>query len=88
MEIKFWRTKSDTEIVVLLVKNQEILPIEVKSGSYTNVPKSLLLFCQRENLSRAVVVTRDVSKKITKDSIEFYFIPYIFSRKIVELLYR
>ncbi|MCP4155627.1 MAG: ATP-binding protein [bacterium] len=86
-EIKFWRTKSDTEIDFLLEKNREILPIEVKSGSYTNVPKSLLLFCQRENLTRAVVVTRDVSKKVTKDSIDFYFIPYIFSSKIVELLY-
>ncbi|MCP5105121.1 MAG: ATP-binding protein, partial [bacterium] len=35
-EIKFWRTKSETEIDFLLLKDQEILPIEVKSGSYTN----------------------------------------------------
>lgn len=85
-EIKFWRTKKETEIDFLLVKDQEILPIDVKSGSYTNIPKSLLLFCQKEKLSRAVIVTRDVSRKLTRDSIDFYFIPYIFSSKIIELI--
>ncbi len=85
-EVKFWRTKSETEIDFLLLKDQEILPIEVKSGSYTNIPKSLLLFCQKEKLSRAVIVTRDVSKILTRDSIDFYFIPFIFSSKIVGLI--
>lgn len=85
-EIKFWRTKNETEIDFLLVKDRAILPIEVKSGSYTNVPKSLIIFCQREKLSRAVIVTKDVSKKLTKDSIDFYFIPFIFSSKILDLI--
>lgn len=85
-EIKFWRTKSEAEIDFLLLKDQEILPVEVKSGSYTNIPKSLLLFCQKEKLSRAVIVTKNVSKKLTRDSIDFYFIPFIFSSKIVELI--
>ena len=87
-EIKFWRTKSETEIDFLLVRNQATLPIEVKSGSYTKVPRSLLFFCQREQLSKAVIVTKDVSKKVTKESIDFYFIPYIFSSKIFELISR
>ncbi len=43
-EIKFWRTKSEAEVDFLLIKDQGMLPIEVKSGSYTNIPKSLLLF--------------------------------------------
>jgi predicted AAA+ superfamily ATPase len=85
-EIKFWRTKSEAEVDFLLVKDRHILPVEVKSGSYTNIPKSLLLFCKKEKLSRAVIVTKDVSKKVTRDAIDFYFIPYIFSSKIVELI--
>jgi len=85
-EIKFWRTKSDAEIDFLLVKNQAMLPVEVKSGSHKNIPISLLLFCQKEKLSKAVIVTKDISKKITKESIDFYFIPFIFSAKILELL--
>ncbi len=86
-EIKFWRTKNGTEIDFLLVKNQDMLPIEVKSGSYTNVPRSLLFFCEKEKLSKAVIVTKDVSKKLTKESIDFYFIPYIFSSKIVDNIF-
>ena len=63
-----------------------MLPVEVKSGSHKNIPIALLLFCQREKLSKAVIVTKDVSKKITKESIDFYFIPFIFSAKILELM--
>ena len=83
--IKFWRTKSEAEIDFLLVKNQAILPVEVKSGTHENIPISLLLFCKREKLSKAVIVTKDISKKITRESIDFYFIPFIFSAKILEL---
>ena len=85
-EIKFWRTKSEAEIDFLLVKNQVILPIEVKSGSYKNIPRSLLFFCKREKLSKAVIFTRDISKKLTRESIDFYFIPFIFSAKILEFI--
>jgi predicted AAA+ superfamily ATPase len=85
-EIKFWRTKSETEVDFLLVKNQDILPVEVKSGSYINIPRSLLLFCKNEKLSKAVIVNKDVSKKVTRESIDFYFIPFIFSAKIFELI--
>ncbi len=83
--IKFWRTKSEAEIDFLLVKNQALLPVEVKSGSHENIPLSLLLFCKREKLSKAVIVTKDISKIITRESIDFYFIPFIFSAKILEL---
>lgn len=85
-EIKFRRTKNDTEIDFLLVKNMQTLPIEVKSGSHGNIPRSLLLFCKEEKLSRAVIANRDISKKITRDGIDFYFVPFIFSGKIVQLL--
>jgi predicted AAA+ superfamily ATPase len=85
-EIKFWRTKNETEIDFLLIKNQQIVPIEVKSGSHTNIPKSLLLFCKKEALARAVIVTKDVSQKITRESTDFYFVPFIFSSKIPEIL--
>jgi predicted AAA+ superfamily ATPase len=84
--MSFDRTKQEAEIDLLLVKNQVILPVEVKSGSYTNIPKSLLLFCQKEKLTRAVILTWDVSKKVTRESIDFYFIPFIFSSKIPGLI--
>jgi predicted AAA+ superfamily ATPase len=85
-EIKFWRTKNETEIDFLLVKNQAMLPIEVKSGSFANIPKSLLFFCKKEKLSKAVIITRDVSKKSINESIDFYFVPYIFTSKILSLI--
>ena len=50
------------------------------------IPKSLLLFCKNENLSKAVVINKDVSMKITRDGIDFYFVPFIFSARILELL--
>lgn len=85
-ELKFWRTKSKMEIDFLLVRNQAMLPIEVKSGSYSKIPKTLLSFCRREGLTRAVVLNRDVSKQIIEDSVTIYFVPYIFSAKIPALI--
>ncbi len=85
-EIKFWRTKNGTEVDFVLVKDQKILPIEVKSGAYDNIPKGLISFCQKENLDRAVIVTKNISKIETRGDIEFLFIPYIFAAKIPALL--
>lgn len=85
-ELKFWRTKSNMEINFLIVKNQEILPVEVKSGSHSNIPKTLLTFCQREGLSRAVILNREVSAVVSEESVDFYFVPYVFSARVPELM--
>lgn len=85
-EIKYWRTKNGTEVDFVLVKDQQLLPIEVKSGAYDNLPKGLISFCQKENLHKAVIITKNISKIETRDNIEFLFIPYVFAAKIPTLL--
>ena len=85
-EIKYWRTKNGTEVDFVLVKDQQLLPIEVKSGAYNNLPKNLISFCQKENLDKAVIITKNISKTETRDNIEFLFIPYVFAAKIPTLL--
>lgn len=86
-ELNFRRTKSETEIDFLLHENQTILPIEVKSGSVTYIPKALYNFCINENISKAVVFTSNVSKIEKKDSILFYFVPFIFAGKLPTFLF-
>jgi predicted AAA+ superfamily ATPase len=85
-EIKYWRTKNGTEVDFVLIKDQQILPIEVKSGAYDNLPKGLISFCKKENLDRAIIITKNISKTETRDNIEFLFIPHVFAAKIPNLL--
>ena len=85
-EIKFFRTKNGTEIDFLIMKNQNILPIEVKSGTSSYIPQSLFNFCKNERLKLGIIVNKDRSECTEKDNISFIFVPYYLSSKIVNLL--
>ncbi len=85
-EIKFWRNKNDTEIDFIIIKNKKLLPIEVKSGSFSNIPLGLLNFCEEEKLDQAIILNKNISQTIQKKGINFIFVPYIFSSKLVNLL--
>lgn len=84
-EIKFWRSTNNSEIDFLLVKNQEILPIEVKGGSTNNIPQSIIAFCRNNRIKRGIVFNKDISKIEKTDNIEIFFIPFLFAARIQEL---
>lgn len=85
-EIKFFRTKSGTEIDFLLIKNRTILPVEVKSGTCGFIPLSLLNFCIKEKIKKGVIMNKDYSGITEKEGITFVFIPYVFSSHVSNLL--
>ncbi len=62
-EFHYYRTKDGAEIDFIVNNHYSIIPIEVKFKSYNNPKKirSLTSFCERENLSLAYVVNRDLS---------------------------
>ncbi len=81
-EIKFWRTINKTEIDFLLIDGNNILPVEVKSGTMNKVPKGLRIFCKDNNFKKAIIFNFDNSSCVKEEGIEYYFVPYIFAGKI------
>lgn len=61
----FWRTPQKYEIDIILSKNKEILPIEIKySGNITKKDmKNLIQFCKKYHLNKAALITKDISRE-------------------------
>jgi predicted AAA+ superfamily ATPase len=59
----FWRTPQKYEVDVILEKNNEIIPIEVKYREYITKKdmKNLLRFCERFKSRKALMITKDKS---------------------------
>ena len=72
----FWRSKSKAE-VDFIIKNQEILPIEVK---YQSLKKPTILsglrsFLKQYQPQKAVVINKNLWTKIKFQKTEVYFLP-------------
>lgn len=77
IETKYWRTKSKAEVDLILEKNGEIIPVEIKSNlKRCSIQKSLYSFIKKYKPNRAFVVSRDYFdlKRINTTSV--IFIPF------------
>jgi len=78
----FWRTPQKYEVDIVLAKNDEIIPIEVKykKNITKKDTKNILRFCEKFNAKKAVIITKDKSKEEEftlkdKRKIKIQFIP-------------
>lgn len=65
------------EIDALLVKDKEVLPVEVKYRAQIDRKdvKNVWRFCKKLQLKRGVIITKDLLRCEEKDGIEVHFIP-------------
>ena len=73
-KIKFWRTKAGAEIDLILEKNGEIIPIEIKSKLNSNsVEKGYRSFIEKYNPKKGYILSFDFddSRVIEKTNIDF-----------------
>lgn len=73
----FWRTPQKYEVDIILAKNKEILPIEIK---YANTIikkdiKNLIRFCKKYKTDKALLITKDTSREETEEKIKITAIP-------------
>ncbi len=73
-EVRYWRTKGMAEVDFILFKNNELIPVEVKSLG--NIKRGFLSFLKRYNPKRAIVFSgKDFGvKKVGKT--EILFLPH------------
>ena len=85
----FWRTKLGSEIDFILEGDDELIPIEVKWQKFSRplLPKNFVHFFKtHKNIKKAIVVNRNLSRKITWNDKDIYFVPAVlFSKCVTEL---
>jgi len=76
-ELKFWRTKTGSEVDFVVESQGFLLPIEVKyqAGKKDTVPSGIQSFMQKYGSKKALVITKDyLGKRINNDA-GIFFIP-------------
>ncbi|MCF7793112.1 MAG: ATP-binding protein [Candidatus Cloacimonetes bacterium] len=77
IETKYWRTKSKAEVDLIIEKNGEIIPVEIKSNlKRSSIQKSLHSFIKKYVPARAFVVSRDYFDFKKINSTDVLFIPF------------
>lgn len=73
----FWRQRQSKEVDFIHDKGEERLPVEVKyqNSIHASDLKSLLYYCKKARLKRAMVVTKNEEKTIVIDDVELVFTP-------------
>ena len=88
-QVYFWRTKLGTEIDFILEGNDELIPVEVRWQKNTpmTVPKNFISFLKtHRNVKKAVIVNKDLCKKIRWQSKDIYFVPAVLFGKCITKL--
>ena len=78
VRVGFWRSKDKAEVDFVLERGREVVPIEVKYGSWPEgrVSRSLLSFIRRYRPKRAYVVNRDVEGEVRVEGTRVGVWPY------------
>lgn len=89
-DLKFWRTKMQSEVDFIFQKNNEIYPVEVKFQKFkaekAAVPPGIKSFIGHYHSQKAIVANINLSKRIKFDDAEIYFIPFFFLAKFLKEL--
>lgn len=75
--IHFWRTKSGAEVDLILEKNGETIPCEVKYGSFKRpiLTRGFISYLETYKPRSGFILTKDYLNRIKRDSVEINFIP-------------
>ncbi|SNQ61338.1 conserved hypothetical protein [Candidatus Methanoperedens nitroreducens] len=73
----FWRTPQKDEVDIVVKEKERILPIEVKYQSYitNNDVRPVLKFCQKFEVKKGIIITKDQLEKRDIEGTEILFIP-------------
>ncbi|MGC8654715.1 MAG: ATP-binding protein [Candidatus Kryptoniota bacterium] len=76
--LNFWRTTDKAEVDFVIVKGNEVIPIEVKYNLVNNtvVRRSLRSFIEKYSPARAFVINKNYSERIVINKTEVMFIPF------------
>jgi len=74
-ELYFWRTLHQTEIDLILYKDGNYTPVEVKSGRVRTIPAAVKSFLKKYPCKAGVVLNRDVWKCERYENKQVYFLP-------------
>ena len=75
-KIRFWRTKQGAEIDFLILKGEDIIPIEVKSNiKKSDIPLGLKNFIEKYAPQKGFVVNLSLKQKIKINETKVEFIP-------------
>jgi predicted AAA+ superfamily ATPase len=79
-EVFFWRERQVREVDFICRYQDTLLPVEVKYQQVTRSEdlKNVLLFCRREKLKRAVIVTKHDASERMVDGVRIQYIPAYF----------
>jgi len=87
LKVYFWRKKSQTEIdfVIKNLKNEKLIPIEVKSKSTDVIPRSFKSFLElyESQTDFFVVLNRDVLKERMIQGKRVLFLPYFYAESLI-----
>ncbi len=74
--IYFWRDKQQHEVDFIIIKDNQLIPVEVKYQRFVKpvISSSLKYFVEKFKLANAVVITKDYLEKV-KQKVNIYFIP-------------
>lgn len=73
-EVRFWRTAGKAEVDFILVKGNELIPVEVKL-SEKNIGKSFYSFLEAYKPKQAIIVTLDVFSTQEINGTMVYWVP-------------
>jgi predicted AAA+ superfamily ATPase len=79
-ELHYWRTKQQAEVDFILIKDTEIIPIEVKDQLYDkpNLTRSFTSFINKYRPKNGVVLTKNYFGRRKYENTQIIFLPYYF----------
>ncbi len=89
-DLKFWRTKMQSEVDFIFQKNNVVYPIEVKFQKFKaekdSIPSGIKSFINEYHSRKAIVVNVNLVKQIKTAESEVNFIPFFFLSKFLKEL--
>lgn len=81
-KIYYWRTKTGQEVDFVKKQENNLIPIEVKSGNYAKIPEGLKSFIRQYHPKKAFVLNWSIIQELEYQDCAIYFRPLWFADKI------
>jgi len=88
MELRFWRTKKGEEVDLVLVKNRQPYPIEVKARWQEHAPPSgVTAFCRRyPSVKKTFTISANAQDSISEKARTHHFLTLEHVSRILDYL--
>lgn len=85
-EVKYWRTKSKAEVDFIIEKNNEIIPIEVKTTLHKeNISRSYASFVEKYAPKKGFISSKEFESVVIKDKTSIHFVAVLKLIKSISL---